>query len=211
MMRRHAQTQTFPGWSPLYDSGPLPFRAAESLRRWWWPAVAVVGFLTVAGYLLAHADPRSGLSGRGWLALGLAAALVVMLTARRRSGPGSLVRAMTEYAVVALLAVLLVTAGGTPPPASRQDERQRADVAQQDQRQRQRPAARQATRQDRQANQARSNQARSEQDRRPGIVRVVTGVWGWLSQLWHDAGEQVDRSAPQRPPPSPRGDDLAIR
>jgi hypothetical protein len=27
-------------------------------------------------------------------------------------------------------------------------------------------------------------------------VRVVSGVWGWLVQLWHTAGELADRSAP---------------
>jgi Flp pilus assembly pilin Flp len=197
MMRRHTA-----GWGLPLDDGPLRPRPAGSLGssvgRWWWPAVAVVGFLTVAGYVLAHADPRSGLSGRGWLALSLAAVLVMMLTIRRRSGPGPLARAMTEYAVVALLAVLLVTAGGAPQPASQQDQ-QRADVAQQDQRQRQRPAVRQAARQDQQA-----DQARPDQDRPPGIVRVVTGVWGWLAQLWREAGEQVDRSAPPTTTAPPR-------
>jgi hypothetical protein len=30
-------------------------------------------------------------------------------------------------------------------------------------------------------------------------VRVVTGVWGWLVELWHTADELTDRATP---PPS---------
>jgi hypothetical protein len=41
----------------------------------------------------------------------LAAAVVVLLTVRRTGGPGPLVRALFEYAVVFLLAVLVATTG----------------------------------------------------------------------------------------------------
>jgi hypothetical protein len=164
--------QAFPGWTPLDDRGPLPLRAAGSLARWWWPITAVVGFLAVVGYVLGH-DPGPALSDRGWLTVVLAAVVVATLSVRRTRGIGRapLARAVAEYAVVALLAVLLATAdaGQQQPPAPTEDGAGR------------RPSTERPT------------------DRRPGIVRVVTGVWGWLAELWHTAGELADRRSP---PPS---------
>jgi hypothetical protein len=185
--------QAFPGWDPLPDPGWLPLRAASSLARWWWPISAVVGFLTVVGYTLAH-DPSPGLSNRGWLTVVLAAVVVLLLTAHRagrgRPPRAPLARAVTEYAVVALLAVLLTTASGQPMPAEHvQDSAGRRQSTEQSAQPRQ-PAGddhRQAT------------ERADTVDRRPGIVRVATGVWGWLAELWHTAGELADRATP---PPS---------
>ena len=174
--------QAFPGWTPLDDPGPLPLRAAGSLARWWWPISAITGFLTVVTYVFTH-DPQPGLSNRSWLTIGLAAVVVLLLTIHR-AGPGRpprapLARAVAEYAVVALLAVLLATAGSQQPPAQRvEDGAGRPQAAEQPADPRHQPAER-----------ADAGSA----DRRPGIVRVVTGVWGWLVELWHTAGEQADR------------------
>jgi hypothetical protein len=99
------------GWSPLIDDGPLPLRAAGSVARWWWPTLAVIGFLAVAGFVLGHDDPAPGLSQRGLATIALTAVVVVLLTIRRTAGPGPLARAMGEYALVALLAGLLATTG----------------------------------------------------------------------------------------------------
>jgi hypothetical protein len=176
--------QAFPGWDPLADPGPLPLRAAGSLARWWWPSSAIVGFLAVVGYVLGH-DSQPGLSDRGWLTVVLAAVVVVLLTVHRagrgRPPRAPLARALAEYAVVALLAVLLATAGSGQPPAERVEDAagRRQSI--------ERPADRRRPAEHVDAGTA---------DRRPGIVRVVSGVWGWLVQLWHTAGELADRSAP---------------
>jgi hypothetical protein len=100
----------FPGWAPLVDQGPLPLRAASSVARWWWPTLAVGSFLAVVAYIFGHDDPAPGLSHRGLLTVALAAAVVVLLTLHRCSGPGPLARAVIEYTVVALLTTLLATA-----------------------------------------------------------------------------------------------------
>jgi len=73
--------------------------------------MAVTGFLTVTGFVLAHDDPKPGLSQRGLLTIALAAGVVVLLTIRRAAGPGPLTRALVEYAVVFALAVLVATTG----------------------------------------------------------------------------------------------------
>jgi hypothetical protein len=106
------------GWSPLIDDGPLPLRAAGSVARWWWPALATGGFLAVASFVLGHDDPAPGLSGRGLATIALAAVVVVLLSIHRTAGPGPLARAMAEYTLVALLAALLATTGLHPaqPP-----------------------------------------------------------------------------------------------
>jgi hypothetical protein len=107
-----------PGWSPLVDHGPLPLRAASSVGRWWWPTLALAGFLTVAGFVLGHDDPAPGLSTRGLVTIALAAAVVVLLTIHRAAGPGPLTRAVAEYTIIALLAMLVATNGLDPekPP-----------------------------------------------------------------------------------------------
>jgi hypothetical protein len=164
-------TRRYAGWDLPLNDGPLPLRAAGSLGRWWWPVVAVVGFLVVVGFVLGHDDSGPGLSDRGLLALALAVVVLVVLTVRRAAGPGPLARTLAEYALVALLTLLLTTAAAGHPPPQREDGAGR----------------RQAT------EQADAGAA----DRRPGIVRVVAGVWGWLADLWHTASQQTD------PHPSP--------
>jgi hypothetical protein len=187
MARRHALGwhqpspgwgQPFPGWDPLPDHSPFPFRAAASVRRWWWPAVAIGGFLAVVGYVFRH-DPQPGLSDRSWLTVVLAAVVVVVLTvhrARRGRPPRApLARVLAEYAVVGLLAVLLVTAGGPAQPTEHAEEgaerRQSTE----------RPADRRPP----------AEHAEAGADRRPGIVRVVTGVWDWLVDLWRQADQKA--------------------
>jgi hypothetical protein len=181
MARRHPPGwgQPFPGWDPLPDPSPLPFQAAGSLRRWLWPTSATVGFLAVVGYTLGH-DPQPGLSNRSWLTLVLAAVVVVLLTAHR-AGRGRpprwpLARAVAEYAVVALLAVLLATAGGQQPAGRVEDGAGRRQPTE-------RPADRPPP----------AERADASADRRPGIVRVVTGVRDWLADLWRTANQQADR------------------
>jgi hypothetical protein len=175
--------QAFPGWTPLDDPGPLPLRAAGSLARWWWPTSAIVGFLTVVGYTLVH-DPQPGLSNRSWLTVVLAAVVVVLLSIHRagRGGPprAPLARALVEYAVVALLAVLLATAGASQPPA-----KDRGDGAGR------RQATERPTHPHPRAPAEHAEAATAH--RRPGIVRVAAGIWGWLAELWHTAGELADR------------------
>jgi hypothetical protein len=111
------------GWSPLIDDGPLPLRAASSVARWWWPTLAVAGFLTLAGFVLGHDDPAPGLSQRSLVTIALTALVVILLTIRRAAGPGPLTRALAEYTVVALLAMLLATTGvdvAQPPSDGKQ-------------------------------------------------------------------------------------------
>jgi hypothetical protein len=167
--------QPLPGWTPLLDHGPLPLRAAGSVARWWWPTLAVAGFLTVAVYVTDH-DP--GLSQRGLLTIALAALVVVLLTIHRTAGPSCLARAAAEYTAVALLAALLtLTAAGTQQPTT--------------------PTAKS------EAQQAAS--AEASQDRPWAIrvaasairavtraVRAVTGAAGWLVDLWHQADVKTD-------------------
>lgn len=199
MARRHTAgwgptpgwTQAFPGWDPLPDPGPLPLRAAGSVGRWWWPSSATVGFLAVVGYVLGH-DPQPGLSNRGWLTVVLATLVVVLLTIHRagRGGPprAPLARALAEYAVVALLAVLLATAGTGQPAEHAEDgtgHRQSAE----------RPAQRRPSAEHADAGVA---------DRRPGIVRVVTGAGDWLAGLWRDADQQADRRTPSTSTTTPQ-------
>jgi hypothetical protein len=198
MARRHTAgwgqapgwTQAFPGWDPLADPGPLPLRAAGSLARWWWPISAIVGFLTVVTYVLTH-DPQPGLSNRSWLTVVLAAVVVVLLTIHRasRGGPprAPLARALAEYAVVALLAALLATASTGQPAEHAEDGAGRQGT--------ERPADRRPPAEHADAGAA---------DRRPGIVRAVSGVWGWLAQLWHTASELTDRRTPPTSTTTPR-------
>jgi hypothetical protein len=95
----------------LVDHGPLPLQPARAVGRWLWPILAVAGFLVVTGFVFGHDDPTPGLSLRGLLTIALTAAVVILLTLRRTAGPGSLARALFEYAVVFLLAVLVATTG----------------------------------------------------------------------------------------------------
>jgi hypothetical protein len=178
-----------PGWGLPVATDPLPLRAAGSLGRWWWPIAAVAGFLAVVGYVFGHDDPRPGLSDRGWLALVLAVVVVVVLTVRRAAGPGPLVRTLAEYALVALLALLLATSGAGHQPAERAEDG---------------AGRRQSTERPADRHQPAEQADTGATDRRSGIVRVVTGVGGWLAGLWRDAGEQADRRSPPTSTTTPR-------
>jgi hypothetical protein len=183
-----------PGWAPLVDSGPRPLHAARSLRRWWWPAVTVAGFLAVVVQVLDHDDPAPGLSGPALVTIALAAAVVALLTIHRRYGPGSLARAVAEYTVVALLATLFAAPGvGLDQPAD--------------------PA------QPTKAGQAKPQAEAEAGDDQPAVIRagakvvqagvkVVRGVVGavrWLVDLWHRADQQATAmgEAMATPPHSP--------
>jgi hypothetical protein len=185
--------QSFPGWSPLADDGPLPLRAASSIARWWWPILALAAYGAVASLVLGHDHPAPGLSTRGLVTLALAALVVVLLTLHRAAGPGPLTRAVAEYAVVAVLAGLLVAdLGGVAEQRSNSTGFPTKTEAQQ--------AAR-----------SKSN-LEAGQDR-PGVLRVaaavaravtkairaVTGAAGWLVDLWRRADQQADRRS-GRPP-----------
>jgi hypothetical protein len=113
---------------PLHrrDRGPLRQHPATRRTRWLWGLPLAAGVLAVLGWVLAH-DPGPGLalSGRGWLTVGLAALLGVLLAVHRNASrmvrTVRLARVVAEYAVVALLTVLLVTPAGVQhPPAPRQ-------------------------------------------------------------------------------------------
>jgi hypothetical protein len=156
-------------WGRPLDA-PLPLRPLGTLGRWLWPLVIVGGYLALVGYTLAHDDPRPGLSDRGWLILGLAAVLAVLLTVYRNAGPRLLARVAVEYAVVALLAVLLVTAGQPTEPA-RSGTRP--------------PMVEAPTR----------PPARADVDP-PTLLDRAADVGGWLAGLWRRADEQADRPAP---------------
>ena len=169
--------QPLPGWTPLLDHGPLPLRAAGSVARWWWPTLAVAGFLAVAVYVTGH-DPS--LSQRGLLTIALAALVVVLLTIHRTAGPSRLARAAAEYTAVALLAALLTltTAGNQQPVPPAKGEAKHPATA----------------------------QAEASQDRpwvlrvAAGAIRAVTravqaviGAVGWLADLWRQADAKTDR------------------
>ena len=105
------------GWPP-----PSLMEVRARWLRWLCLAVAAAGAWAFVSYVVSHNhDPGRGLAARGWLVLGLAVLLVVLLGVhRRRRGLRALVRALAEYAIVALLAVLLtLTATGVPllPPS----------------------------------------------------------------------------------------------
>src|SRR5215211_4725289 len=104
--------QSLPGWSPLVDHRPASLRVAGSLARWWWPTLAVTGFLAVVAYVTGHDHPGPSPSNRGLVTIALAAVVVVLLTIHRTAGPRPLARATAEYTVVALLAALLALTGG---------------------------------------------------------------------------------------------------
>jgi hypothetical protein len=184
--------QSFPGWSPLADDGPLPLRAASSVARWWWPTLALAGFGAVVGLVLGHDHPAPGLSTRGLVTIALAALVVVLLTLHRAAGPGPLTRAVAEYAVVAVLAGLLaVDVGDVGQPPST-------------------PATPAAKTEAKHAPRAKPN-VEAGDDRR-GVLRVaagvaravtkairaVTGAAGWLVDLWRQADQQPDRRPSRR-------------
>jgi hypothetical protein len=170
--------QPLPGWTPLLDHGPLPLRAAGSVARWWWPTLAVSGFLAVAVYVTGQ-DP--GLSLRGLVTIALAVLVVVLLTIHRTAGPSRLARAAAEYTAVALLAALLaLTAAGDQRPVT--------------------PAAKG------EAKHPATARAEASQDR-PRVLRIIAGAIravtkavravigaaGWLVDLWRQADAKTNQ------------------
>jgi hypothetical protein len=186
--------QPLPGWTPLLDHGPLPLRAAGSVARWWWPTLAVAGFLAVAVYVTGH-DPS--LSQRGLLTIALAALVVVLLTIHRSAGPSRLARAAAEYTAVALLTALLtLTAAGNQQlatPTGKGD-----------------------------ANQAATASAEASQDR-PWVLRVaagviravtkairaVTGAARWVADLWRQADAKTDQRSRTSSTTTPNAEAMA--
>jgi hypothetical protein len=165
-----------PGWAPLVDPGPRSLQVTRSLGRWWWPILAVGGFLAVVVQVFDHDHSPSGLSPRGLLTVALAVVVTILLTIHRRHGPGPLARAVAEYTVVALLAGLLATTGvGVDQPeahqaASGQTRTQAAAGENQ-------PAVIRAVTKVLRAGAA--------------LVRGVTGAVRWLVDLWHRADQQA--------------------
>ena len=183
--------QPLPGWTPLLDHGPLPLRAAGSVARWWWPTLAVAGFLAVAVYVTGH-DP--GLSQRGLLTIAMAALVVVLLTIHRTGGPGALARATAEYTAVALLAALLtLTAGAqqlaTPTAKGKQAANANADAIQD------RPWALRVT--------ADAIRAVTK------AIRAVTGAARWVVDLWRQADAKTDQRSRTFSTTTPKAEAMA--
>jgi hypothetical protein len=172
--------QSFPGWSPLVDDGPLPLRAANAVARFWWPILALAGFGTVAGLVLGQDDSAPGTSTRGLVTIALAALVVVLLTIHRAAGPGPLTRAVAEYTVVALLAGLLATPGAMvdQPPANHATPNQATAT----------PDA-QAAAGDDQPTVIRA--VTTVLRAAAKVVRRVTGAARWLINLWRQADQQT--------------------
>jgi hypothetical protein len=157
------------------------------VARWWWPILAVGGFLAVVVQVLDDGDPAPGLAGL--LTIALAAVVVILLTIHRSAGPWPLARAVAEYAVVALLAALLATAGGTvdQQPASRAASADaRAQAAAGDDQ----PGVIQAG-----AKVVRAVTA---------AARAVTGAARWLADLLRQADQQTDRPSRSLPTTTPQ-------
>jgi hypothetical protein len=112
--------------------GHLRRHPATRRTRWLWLVPLAAGLLTVLGWVLAH-DPGPGLalSGRGWLQVGLAAALVLLLARHRSDSTWRLLRMLGEYTAVALLAILLVSPASVqhPPTPAPQHPAARARAA----------------------------------------------------------------------------------
>ena len=164
-----------PGWAPLVDPGPRSLQVTRSLGRWWWPILAVGGFLAVVVQVLDHDHSPSGLSPRGLLTVALAVAVVILLTVHRRYGPGPLARAAAEYTVVALLAGLLATnfVGDDKQPVDAASGQARTQAAAGDEQ----PAVLRAV--------TKVLRAGAK------VVSAVTGAVRWLLDLWNKADQQA--------------------
>jgi hypothetical protein len=187
--------QPFPGWSPLADPNPLPLQAARSLSRWWWPTLAIAGFLAIVTLVLGRENHAAGLSGRGLLTIALAAGVVILLTIHRRSGPRPLARALAEYATVALLAALLAAsaASGVDKQAANHAAAGKAKAQAQ-------------ARADASNDQPAVIQAAAKVVRAGAkVVRAMTGAAAWLVDLWRQADQQArpKGEAMAAPPLSP--------
>jgi hypothetical protein len=123
--RRRATVPTLPGWGPITPpASPRPRGAG--VARWWWPAMVMVGFLVLFGYVLDHdqAPGRAGPSTRGLLTVALAVVVIVVLTVRRSYGGRVLLATLTEYAIVGVLVASLVALSSPEAPAARRRGRE---------------------------------------------------------------------------------------
>jgi hypothetical protein len=172
-----------------YDWPPPPLR--EVRRRWlMWLCLAGAGagVLALVTFVIGHDDPRRpGLSDRAWLTLATAALLLVALSIHQRLGALALLRAVAEYAVVALLAVLLtLTALPGADQPSNQSSAGRA------------PAQQQAANRARPPSRPPVNTAGPAAGRAGDGCPAVKRVPAWLACLWRQA------NPPTSPPPSTR-------
>jgi hypothetical protein len=185
---------------PGYYDWPPPSLAEVRARWLWWLclAVASVGVLALVAFVLSHDDPRQpGLADRAWLTLGLAAVLLVLLAVHYYAGGARrLLRALVEYAVVALLAVLLTLSAlpAATRPATNQPAANRAP-AQHSAANPARPPSRPP------ANRPASPPAKAAGDGCPAVVKVPA----WLACLWRQANPpEQDRAIPLSPGSSTR-------
>jgi len=150
------------GW----DTVPLTSRQSRMRPR----LLALIGLcLVMAGWLAGLTA-----SARGWLAIGGAFALVLVLAFHHRDGGRwRLARTLCEYATVALLVVLATTTGPTgqahqQPPARHQARPATADQG------------------------------------RPGVEQLAGDVRAWLAELWHQTQRKArqQQSTPTTTTPS---------
>jgi hypothetical protein len=161
MLRRDYPPIGAYGWPPP----PLSQVRARWLR-WLGLTAVVAAVLALVAFVIDHDDPRQpGLSDRAWLTLAAAAVLLVALGLHYRRGGLALLRAMSEYAVVALLAVLLTLTALPAPPAEQSAANRPRPPAN-------RPAATPA-----------GPQAKGAGAGCPAVVQVPA----WLACLWHQA------------------------
>jgi hypothetical protein len=179
-----------------YDWPPPPLR--EVRRRWlrWLGlAAASLAVLALVTFVIGHDDPRQpGLSDRAWLTLTAAALLLVALGLHHRLGALALLRALAEYAVVALLAVLLTT---TALPAATQPSNQPAGRA---------PAQQSAANPARPPSRPPANPTSTPAGRASDGCPPVKRVPAWLACLWRQANppepnKEQGRAMPLSPAP----------
>jgi hypothetical protein len=162
-----------------FDRGWPPPSLMEVRARWlaWlWRLALTGGFLALVASVVGHDDPRPGLTDRSWLTLGLAAALVGLLSVHRAAGVVPLLRALAEYGVVALLVVLLATGPGAFAPAAPH------------------PTGRPGTHATARAGQRAATTAKQAADGCPPVRQVPA----WLACLWRQAQDA------HRPNPKPK-------
>ncbi len=97
---------------------PAPPAALPTLSvrtRWLWVLPLLAGLLAVFGWTVAH-DPGPGLalSNRGWVTVGLAVLLALLLGRHRAAGSRQLAAALAQYAAVATLTLLLALSPQAP-------------------------------------------------------------------------------------------------
>jgi hypothetical protein len=155
--------------------------------------------------VLGHDDPAPGLSQRGLVTVVLTAVVVVLLTIHRRYGSGSLVRAVIEYAVVALLGTLLApAAGGTVVDQQPIDRPTRVEGQAQAAAGGDQPAVLRVG----------AKVVRGV----TGAARAVAGAVRWLVDLWRQADQQARppkgeamAASPGCPTPLPASSVLSLR